>query len=170
MQADHSSHHTSPDPIERNRNPKIFGVLINIRKFFIQIGECILYCIVLYCLVLSVQSAGWYRSSTTRFCTVSIQHDRLRTRILEHRIDWTRHDSAPSRLCTNQLFKNDWAPARLCTNRLCKNDWAPARLCTNRLCKTDSVPAQLCTNRPCKNEHQLDCAPLQLCTSDDPFC
>ena len=33
-------------------------------------------------------------------------------------IDWTRHDSAPARLCTNQLCKNDWAPARLCTNRL----------------------------------------------------
>ena len=38
----------------------------------------------------------WYRSSTARFCTMSIQHDRSRmnrlcTRITEHRIDRTRH-------------------------------------------------------------------------------
>ena len=110
--------------------------------------------------------AGWYRSSTARFYTVPIQHDRSGTarlcmRIIEHRIDWTRHDSAPARLCTNRLCKNDSAPAQLCTNRLCKNDSAPARLCTKRLYKNDSAPARLCTNRFCKN----DSAPARLCTN-----
>ena len=38
----------------------------------------------------------------------SIRHGPcLCTRIIEHSIDWTRHDSAPARLCTNQLCKND---------------------------------------------------------------
>ena len=99
---------------------------------------------------------GWYRSSTARFCTVPMQHDRsgtdrLCTRIIEHRIDWTRHDSAPARLCTNRLCKNDSAPARFCTKRLYKNDSVPARLCRNRLCKNDSAPARLCT---VTTEHQ----------------
>ena len=97
---------------------------------------------------------------------VSIQHDRsgtdrLCTRTIEHRIDWTRHDSTPARLCTNRFCKNDMAPARLCTNRLCKNDVAPARLCTNRFCKNNSAPARFCTNRLCKN----DSAQARLCTN-----
>ena len=79
------------------------------------------------------------------FARFRFSTDRLCTRIIEHRIDCTRHDSAPARLCTNQLCKNDCAPARLCTNRLCKNISAPARLCTNRLWKNDSAPAWLCT-------------------------
>ena len=102
---------------------------------------------------------------TARFCTVPIQHDRsgtdrLRTRIIEHRIDWTRHDSAPARLC-----KNDSVPARLCTKRLYKNDSAPARLCTNRFCKNNSAPARLCTNRFSKN----NLAPARLCTVPIPI-
>ena len=65
--------------------------------------------------------SGWYRLSTTRLCTVSIEHnrlgtDRLCTEITVHHVDWRRYPWI--QLCTNQSYTASIVHDRLGTVQL----------------------------------------------------
>ena len=90
---------------------------------------------------------GWYRLSTTRLCTASIEHnrlgtDRLCTRITVHHVVLTRYPWI--QLCTNQATNR--TPRRLCTTDWIRFNCTQIRLCTiHHLCTESIVHERLGT-------------------------
>ena len=117
----------------------------------------------------------WYRSSTARLCTVSIQHgrsgtNRLYTRLTEHRVDWRRQQWR--QLGTREPYNASIVHDRLGTLQFIAHRYDCAPCSLNTLSVVSTRHRSMVHRNDCalaighdSVRHKSKWAPRQLCTS-----